>query len=197
MKKLISILLISILLLASCSAAEQEQPLVSEPVGELEPEMVHVGGLYTDTFMGISLELNHPDWIFDKMDEPDEVFFFNKHREMNESVIIISMFEVEGDAEEFIEELWENAKIFHAMIVIPGTDITYFERKNIIIGGEYGGYMYEYVIDYLDDEVYTQQMLFWYTGGNLYQCAASASLQNIGEVESVLGGILETFAIID
>ncbi|MCL2637707.1 MAG: hypothetical protein FWD48_04975 [Oscillospiraceae bacterium] len=205
MKRIISILIIFIFLFAACSAGNDiindEQELVSEPVIEAEkeeePEMVHIGGVYTDTYMNMTFEINNPDWAFDKRGEREEVVFFNEHDGFEEAVISIDSAVFTGDVEQYIEDLWEQSKTFHAMIATPGVTITYNNPEQIIIGGKYTGYAYAFEFDFPDGDVVISRELFWYAGERIYQYIAAGNPQNIDEVFSVSDRILETFATIE
>jgi hypothetical protein len=166
----------------------------------IPPDAERAGMAYTDPFIGMTVMLKHPDWIWAKGDDRSQVYFFKEHDEVGDNMISISSFEYDEKTEELsIEELTEYlwAQMKESYAAIPDVVISYSNREEITIGGEYRGFAYTTEIVFSDGEIYAFQSLFWHAGGKMYQCTASWNPQAFEEVRNILNGILETFTIID
>jgi len=168
-----------------------------QPMPTLPPNVELVSWwkiLYMDPSLKMSVMINNPEWIFQKISEQEQVFFFNNVNQFSENLISISAFPFSGNVNREISRLWDEMREIHRNAPNSG-NFKYNDRKAIQVGGKYSGYLYSFEA-VINGEFLTFNAVFWNTDEMMYICTTSANETHIEEVQKVLDGLIESFSTV-
>ena len=180
---------------------EDEAPLYIEPEQEEEhlpqedtdlsleesPDRELIGTMYADPELGMFLFLNNPEWTFYKDRSLGQVYFFNDVNHNGNNLISMSAQEFTGDATETAKQLWEMMMVNH-----ESHDVEYQEVIEILVGGEYEGFLFPFIIR-ANGMTFTFYALFCSAENTMFILTTSAEQSYETEVRDVLDGIIESF----
>ena len=171
--------------------SEQEEEQLPQEDTDLNleepPARELIGTMYADPELGIIVFLNNPEWTFYKDRSLGQVYFFNDVNHNGNNLISMSAQEFTGDATETAKQLWEMMMVNH-----EPHDVEYQEMIEILVGGEYEGFLFPFTIR-ADEMTFTFYALFWSAENTMFILTTSAELSYESEVRDVLDGIIESF----
>jgi len=146
-------------------------------------DMAIVGITYSDLMFRMSVVINNTDWIYYRLSNPEQAYFFNNTNPCRYSLISISAFPFLGDVYQEITRLWDEMLENHANSPMEHSFV-YQERQAITVGeGQYSGYLHSFEATF-EGTLLMFNAVFWNADGMMYICTTSSDENNAKEVHS-------------
>lgn len=183
----VTVCIFNLLFLQGCTSQVVDDAI--QPIdSELSTTAELKGGTYSDPFMHMRCDINHPDWVFDKNGYDDSVLFYNPKTESGYIIMVLG--EVCRPADIQAQELWEIAREEYRDTV---PDIDNVEQQSVFIGDSHHVFFYQFEV-MENEKCCSMQYLYWNQGKWMYTCRVQAEMGHKDEIQDVLTGILYSFS---